>query len=150
MRCLDDFRLRLAGKDLVPIMQGGMGVDISTASLALEVEPPYGFAHLRQPGIELLVELLDIVHARPEISTGALLEHFAEREEQASLQKLAMQQLPGEETHWRAEMLDAVAQLEKQTLQQRLDELQAKQRETGLDEADKYELRALLQARAAH
>ena len=48
------------------------------------------------------------------------------------------------------ELLDAVAQLEKQTLQQRLDELQAKQRETGLDEADKYELRALLQARATH
>lgn len=119
-------------------------------ALALQVEPPYGFAHLRQPGVELLIELLGIVHARAEISTGALLEHFAEREEQAALQKLAIQQLPGEEAHWRAELLDAVAQLEKQTLQQRLDELQAKQRETGLDEADKYELRALLQARATH
>lgn len=119
-------------------------------SLALAVEPPYGFANLRHPGVELLVELLDIVQARPEISTGALLEHFAERDELAALQKLAMQQLPGEETHWRAELLDAVAQLEKQTLQQRLEELQAKHRETGLDEADKYELRALLQARATH
>ncbi len=118
--------------------------------LALAVEPPYGFAHLRHPGVELLVELLDIVQARPEISTGALLEHFAERDELAALQKLAMQQLPGEEAHWRAELLDAVAQLEKQTLQQRLEELQAKHRETGLDEADKYELRALLQARATH
>ncbi len=119
-------------------------------SLALAVEPPYGFANLRHPGVELLVELLDIVQARPEISTGALLEHFAERDELAALQKLAMQQLPGEETHWRAELLDAVAQLEKQTLQQRLEELQAKHRETGLDEADKYELRALLQARVTH
>ncbi len=119
-------------------------------SLALAVEPPHGFANLRQPGVELLVELLDIVQARPEISTGALLEHFTERDESAALQKLAMQQLPGEETHWRAELLDAVAQLEKQTLQQRLEELQAKQRETGLDETDKYELRALLQARATH
>ena len=119
-------------------------------SLAQEVEPPYGFASLRLPGVELLVELLDIVQARPEISTGALLEHFAEREELAALQKLAMQQLPGELAHWRAELHDAVVQLEKQTLQQRLDELQAKQRETGLDEADKYELRALLQARATH
>ncbi|HZV37582.1 MAG TPA: DNA primase, partial [Pseudoxanthomonas sp.] len=119
-------------------------------SLALAVEPPYGFANLRHPGVELLVELLGIVQARPEISTGALLEHFAERDELAALQKLAMQQLPGEETHWRAELLDAVAQLEKQTLQQRLEELQAKHRETGLDDADKYELRALLQARATH
>ncbi len=46
MRCLDDFRLRLAGKDLVPIMQGGMGVDISTASLALEVARLGGIGHI--------------------------------------------------------------------------------------------------------
>ena len=116
-------------------------------AMALTIEPPYPFAGLRQPGIDLLAELLDIVHARPDITTGALLEHFAEREELAALQKLAMQDLPGEEAHWRAELLDAIAQMEKQLLQQRLDELQKKQREAGLDEADKYELRALLQAR---
>ncbi len=46
MRCLDDFRLRLAGKELVPIMQGGMGVDISTASLALEVARLGGIGHI--------------------------------------------------------------------------------------------------------
>src|SRR5574343_457466 len=46
MRCLDDFRLRLAGKDLVPIMQGGMGVDISTAALALEVARLGGIGHI--------------------------------------------------------------------------------------------------------
>ncbi|MFT4257398.1 MAG: DNA primase [Pseudoxanthomonas sp.] len=115
--------------------------------IALSLPQPHGFAGLRQPGIELLVELLDIVHARPEITTGALLEHFAEREELPALQKLAMQDLPGDETIWRAELLDAAAQLDKQLVQQRIDELQAKQRETGLDETDKYELRMLLQAR---
>ncbi len=46
MRCLDDFRLHLAGKDLVPIMQGGMGVDISTAALALEVARLGGVGHI--------------------------------------------------------------------------------------------------------
>jgi nitronate monooxygenase len=46
MRCLDDFRLHLAGKDLVPIMQGGMGVDISTAALALEVARLGGIGHI--------------------------------------------------------------------------------------------------------
>ncbi len=101
------------------------------------------------PGIELLLELLDIVHARPDITTGVLLEHFAEREELPALQKLAMQDLPGDESHWHAELLDAAHQMEKQLLQQRIDELQVKQRNIGLDEADKYELRALLQARVA-
>ncbi|WP_368563394.1 DNA primase [Pseudoxanthomonas sp. UTMC 1351] len=117
-------------------------------SLALALEPPYGFAGLRQPGVELLIELLDIVRTRPDITTGALLEHFSEREELAALQKLAMQAIPGDEDSWRTELLDAVAQLERQSLQQRLDELQAKQRNMGLDEADKYELRVLLLARA--
>ena len=37
-----------------------------------------------------------------------------------------------------------MAQLEKQTLQQRIDELQAKRTESGLEERDKEELRALL------
>ena len=97
--------------------------------------------------MELLLELLALVHARPDITTGALLEHFAERDEAAALQKLAMQELPGDEDGWRQEVLDAAVQLEKQMLQQRLDELQAKQRNIGLDEADKYELRTLLQAR---
>jgi nitronate monooxygenase len=35
MKCVDDFRLRLGNKELVPIVTGGMGVDISTAELSL-------------------------------------------------------------------------------------------------------------------
>ncbi|MCW0424281.1 hypothetical protein NB713_002224 [Xanthomonas sacchari] len=95
-----------------------------------------------------MIELLQIVHSRPEITTGALLEHFHEREELAALQKLAVQEIAGETASWRQELHDVVVQLEKQTLQQRLDELQAKQRAQGLDETDKYELRELLKARA--
>jgi DNA primase len=41
-----------------------------------------------------------------------------------------------------------MAQLEKQTVQQRIDELQAKQRDAGLDDRDKDELRGLLLTRA--
>jgi len=112
-------------------------------ALALALEPPYRFAALRQPGIELLADIVALVRERPDISVGALLEHFGEREETAALQKLAMQTLPGEAAAWRDEFLDAIAQLEKQVLQQRIDELQAK-RESGLDLRDKEELRALL------
>lgn len=93
------------------------------------------------------MELLALVRQRPEISTGALLEHFAEREEQAALQKLAAQVLPGDEQSWAIELHDAMAQLDRQLLQQRLEELQAKQRAQGLDDTDKYELRELLRLR---
>ena len=118
-------------------------------SLALTLEPPYRFATLRLPGIELLAEIVALVRERPDINTGALLEHFGERDEATALQKLATHSLPGEGDAWRDEFLDAMAQLDKQTLQQRVDELQAKQRESGLDNADKGELRALLRLRFA-
>jgi nitronate monooxygenase len=46
MKCVDDFRLKLAGRELVPIMIGGMGVDISTAELALEAARLGGIGHI--------------------------------------------------------------------------------------------------------
>ena len=129
------------------LVRGAISVLLQQPSLGLSLVPPYGFRDLNQPGVELLVELLSLVHARPEISTGALLQHFAEREELAALQKLASHALPGNEAIWRMELHDGVAQLERQTVEQRIEELQTKNRDGGLDEADKYELRALLQAR---
>ena len=116
-------------------------------ALALELQPPYRFAALRQPGIDLLSELVLLVRERPEISTGALLEHFAERDEAPALQKLAAQTLPGEDAAQRSEFLDGIAQMEIQLRLQRLDELQQQQRDGALDDADKQELRELLQAR---
>lgn len=46
MKCVDDFRLRLGRRELVPIMIGGMGVDISTAELALEAARLGGVGHI--------------------------------------------------------------------------------------------------------
>ena len=46
MKRLDDFRLRFGNKELVPIMIGGMGVDISTAELALEAARLGGIGHI--------------------------------------------------------------------------------------------------------
>src|SRR5690606_25472283 len=99
--------------------------------LALDLQPPYRFAMLRQPGIELLSELVLLVRERPDIATGALLEHFDGRDELASLQKLAVLDLPGEEADLRAEFLDAIVQLEKQVLQQRIEELQRSEEHTS-------------------
>ena len=115
--------------------------------LALDLQPPYRFAMLRQPGIDLLSELVLLVRERPDITTGALLEHFEGRDELAALQKLAVLDLPGEAPDLRAEFLDAIAQLERLVLQQRIEELQQQQRDGGLGDADKQELRELLLAR---
>jgi DNA primase len=113
-------------------------------SLALHIEPPHLFAILRQPGIPLLCELIALIRSRPDINTGLIIESFADREEQASLQKLAAQEFPGEPEHWQAEFNDALQQLDKQTRMQRIEELNAK---TGRSQDENNELRELLAAR---
>ena len=127
-------------------MRGAITHLLHRPALALDLQPPYRFAALRQPGIDLLSALVLLVRERPEISTGALLEHFEGREEAGALQKLATLELPGEAANLRDEFLDAIAQLDRLVLQQRLEELQLQQRDGGLDADGKQEMRELLQA----
>jgi len=113
------------------LVRSAISLLLQQPALALDLAPPYRFVALRQPGIELLTELIALVSVRPDITTGALLEHFEDREDGAALQKLASQSLPGDEPAWREEFIDAIAQLDRQTLQQRIDELQQKWKEGG-------------------
>ena len=129
------------------LVRSAIALLLQQPSLALALEPPYRFAALRQPGVELLAEIVALVHERPDISVGALLEHFGEREESTALQKLAMHSLPGEGDAWRDEFVDAMTQLQSLTGQQRREELQARLAE--LSPLEKDELRALLTARVA-
>ena len=119
-------------------------------TLALDLPESYRFTALRQPGIPLLTELLAVVHGRPDITTGALIEHFSGRDEADALQKLATISLPGEEDAWRAEFLDIIARLDRQTLDQRVEELLERIAGGGfsaLSAAEKDELRQLQAAR---
>ena len=115
-------------------------------ALALDLPESYRFTALRQPGIALLTELLAVVHTRPDITTGALIEHFSGRDEADALHKLAIISLPGEEAAWRSEFLDIIARLDRQTLDQRVEELHQRVAEGGfsaLSAAEKDELRQL-------
>ncbi|MCA1713854.1 MAG: hypothetical protein LC715_01560 [Gammaproteobacteria bacterium] len=145
-------------------MRNAIALLLQQPSLALEVPLPYTFDQLQLPGVPLLTELLGVIQARPDITTGALLEHFAEREEASALARLAVAdpvavtaptpldaRLLDDEERLRSSFIDVIARLEQQMLQQHIDSLQAKQREGALDEQDKQHLRQLLQAqRSAH
>ena len=115
-------------------------------ALAEAIEPPHLFAALRQPGIPLLVELIALCRARPGITTGAILEHFSEREEFVPLQKLAVAGVLTEPDGWRLELLGALKRLDLDTLKQRRDELNDKQKQvglSGLSVEEKNELRGI-------
>ena len=54
MSKLDDFRLMFGKRELVPIMIGGMGVDISTSQLALEAVRLGGIGHISDAMIKVV------------------------------------------------------------------------------------------------
>ncbi|MGO4222228.1 DNA primase [Lysobacter sp. TAF61] len=130
-------------------------------AIALAVPSSLHFASLDQPGVGLLVELVELVHERPDISTGLILEHFADRSEAPALTKLATARavettaatpldarvLDNADKRQQA-FLDSIGRLEEQAIQQRIEALQSR-RTSELDEAEKHEMRELLSLRAS-
>jgi len=111
-------------------------------ALAARAPMPYPFAHVDQPGIPLLVEVLDLLNTRPGLTTGGVLEAFAGHDALPSLEKLAAMSLPGGEAEWAEDFDGVLQQLDKQSLQQRIDALQARFSELGPGE--RGQLRELL------
>ena len=56
MKRLDDFRLKMGKAELVPIMIGGMGVDISSSDLALEAARLGGVGHISDAMIKTVTD----------------------------------------------------------------------------------------------
>jgi DNA primase len=100
--------------------------------LAACTAPPHIFSELRQPGITLLVEILALARQRENLSTGSLLEHFAGREEEPALKKLALQDLLTDPEKWESDFIGALKRLDLETLRQREQDLNAKLDEKGL------------------
>ena len=62
MKCVNDFRLRFGARELVPIMVGGMGVDISTADLALEAARLGGIGHISDAMVQTVSDRRSQTH----------------------------------------------------------------------------------------
>jgi len=129
------------------LVRSAISLLLAQPGMADQVERPYRFLRLDKPGVALLAELLDLARARPGINSAMLVEHFAERPEYPSLQKLMAALAVGEPEAQRGEFFDALARMEDQAATQRRDALTAKSREGTLEPAEKAELRELLAAR---
>ena len=129
------------------LVRSAISLLLAQPGLADQVEKPYRFLRLDKPGVDLLAELLDLARARPGINPAMLVEHFAERPEYPSLQKLMAALSVGEPESQGIEFFDALARMEDQAITQRRDALTAKSREGTLESTEKAELRELLAAR---
>ena len=121
------------------LVRSAIALLLQQPSLALALEPPYTFSILRQPGVPLLTELVSLVRERPDITTGGVLEHFAEREDGAALQKLALQSALTESSAWPSEFMGAMKRLELDALKQIRDDLNGKLRNGGFSALSEQE-----------
>ena len=115
--------------------------------LVSQLQYPRPFTGLRQAGVPLLTELTELALSRPGVSTGGLLEHFSEREELSSLQKLAASEFVGDEELLDRYFLNTIYQLDLQAVEQSRTDLAAKLRVEGpsaLSDADRSQLASLL------
>ena len=117
------------------------------AAAVTDVEP---LAQVKRPGVPLLMELLTQLREDPPGSTAMLLERWRDRPEHGPLAKLAMTEsiVPNAESAG-SELRSAVDLLVRQTLEERLDELVAKEksRPGSLTVEETQELQGLLKAR---
>ena len=120
---------------------------LQNPKLGVNLQAPFGFEQLNQPGVSLLLELLALIQSRPEITSASLLEAFELHADTHALQKLVLLDLPGDEASLRQEFSDALEQLQKQYRQQRLNELRQQMAQQGLSGDETRELRELLLAR---
>lgn len=103
--------------------------------------------HIRQihnPGIPLLIEVIEILQQHPNLSTAALLERWRGREEEGLIHKVAQWSPPIPEAGIEHEFTGAMQQLERQAIAQITDQLLQKASETPLSPAEKQQLQALL------
>ena len=110
-----------------------------------QLEPSPGrFRELEEPGISLLVELLELIQQHPNINCGAILEHWRDRPEGKHLNKLALSDNAIPSEGYEHEFQDALRHLDKQRVERSYNQLLRKGESNSLNTQDKQRLTELL------
>jgi DNA primase len=113
--------------------------------LATEVTLPSMLDQCDQPGIPLLIEIIELIREQPELATAALLEHWRDRDEGRFLSRLACWTPPLEELELAGDLQGNLNEIERQHIENRIYLLNSEQQQRALSEAEKQEYVQLLQ-----
>jgi DNA primase len=118
---------------------------VHSPGLAEAIDQPQTLSQIDQPGIGLLVDLLENLKSNPTLNTAALLERWRDRDEGKHLAKLATWQPPlNDPESLEREFLGAIERLQAKHLSARTDTLLAKANQGNLSPDEKSELQSLL------
>ena len=107
-------------------------------SVATEVQTPKGLQDIDQPGVELLLELLEWARERPEINTAILEERLRGRPEARHLKTLLAQEMLVERDEAAAELAGSLAGIQRQAQEKRLESLIARADHLSADEKQEF------------
>lgn len=117
---------------------------LNAPELALEVGPALRFEELSLPGLALMIEMVEMVQASPNITLAVLLEHWRGSEHEKALQKLVVEELLLDSEQLKTDFLGALQRLDQQRVAVRQEQLLEKSRFGELSQEDKQELNRLL------
>ncbi|MDH5182853.1 MAG: DNA primase [Gammaproteobacteria bacterium] len=112
--------------------------------LAMEVGPALRFEELSLPGMGLMIEMVEMVQANPNINLAVLLEHWRGTEHEKALQKLVVEELLLDAEQLKNDFLGALQRLDQQRVAVRQEALLEKSRYGELSQEEKQELNRLL------
>ena len=105
---------------------------------------PGRFRELEEPGVSLLVELLELIQQQPNINCGAILEHWRDRPEGKHLNKLALSDSAIPSDGYEHEFKDSLRLLDKQRVERSSNQLLRKGESGSLSPDEKQKLTKLL------
>ncbi|MBI5450355.1 MAG: DNA primase [Gammaproteobacteria bacterium] len=131
------------------LMRRVVAMLLQAPALAAQVSDPSRLARIDVPGMALLVEMLDLLHQQPHLTTAALLERWRGKEQGRYLEMLTRQEsLIDDPQALQAEFAGAVQRLLRQSIEQRIDQLNLVAGQRSWNDSEKDELRLLQQMKA--
>jgi len=115
--------------------------------LATRVGDPATLRQAGLPGVDLLADLLEYLHAQPQASIGALLEHWRETPFATHLQRLLASEPPIPPAGYADEFTGALEKIRRIAEKSTIDHKVVKLRPSELSAAEKAELRARFASR---
>ena len=107
-------------------------------SVATEIPTPEGLKDAEQPGVALLLELLELARDRPDINTAVLEERLRDRPEARHLKTLLGQEMLVDREEAAAELTGSLVGIQRQVHEQRLESLIARADQLSATEKQEF------------
>ncbi len=118
--------------------------------LATKITLPALISQCSQPGVSLLIEIIELINKQPELNTAALLEHWRDNEDGRNLARLACWTPPLDDLDLAADLQGNLNEIERQHIENRINYFDSEQKQRALSSVEKQEYgQLLLQSHAA-